>query len=86
MRDAVLTVFAVLLAFAAFDDITTGNQPTFRTEYAVLVLCAVWLLFVGIRLLRNSHQVLGGITLLALAGGTWRQRAIGPGLTPGFWM
>jgi hypothetical protein len=85
MRDAMLTVFAVLLAFAAFDDITTGNESDFTTEYAVLVLCAVWLLFVCIRLLRNSHQVLGGISLVALAAGIWSQRAIGPGIIPGLW-
>ena len=85
MRDAVLSVFAVFLAFAAFDDITTGNESDFTTEYAGLVLCAVWLLFVSIRLLRSSHRVLGGISLVALAAGIWSLRAIGPGTIPGLW-
>lgn len=32
MRVAVLTIVALLLAFCAFDDITTGNESSFITE------------------------------------------------------
>jgi hypothetical protein len=83
LRDAALTFVAVLLAFAAFDDITTGREPDFTTEYVVVLACAGVLLLVSIRLLRSAHQVLGGISLLALAGALWSQRAVGPGLVPG---
>jgi len=71
MRVAVLTIVALLLAFCAFDDITTGNESSFITEYAALLLCAFWLLFVSVRLLRGAHRFLGAISLFALAGGVW---------------
>ena len=79
------TFGALLLIFAAFDDITTDNATTFRTEYALLLACAGWLIFVAVRLLRAGHQLLGGASLLAVAAGVWAQRAIGPGIVPGFW-
>lgn len=80
-----LTTFAaLLLIFAAFDDITTDNATTFRVEYAALVACAAWLTFVAVRLWRAGHHLLGGASLLAVAAGVWAQRAIGPGLVPGF--
>lgn len=78
------TFTALLLIFAAFDDITTDSAPTFRTEYAVLLACAGCLIFVAVRLLRAGHQLLGGASLLAIAAGVWAQRAIGPGIVPGF--
>jgi hypothetical protein len=83
--DGVGTFAALLLAFAAFDDITTDNATTFRTEYTLLVGCAAWLALVAIRLLRTRHMVLGGISVVALSSAVWAQRAIGPGITPGFW-
>lgn len=79
------TFAALLLIFAAFDDITTDNATTFRPEYALLLACAGWLIFVAVRLLRANHQLLGGASLLAVAAGVWAQRAIGPGIVPGFW-
>jgi hypothetical protein len=79
------TAAALLLIFAAFDDITTDNATTFRAEYAVLVGCAGSLVFVALRLLRAGHQLLGWASLLALAAGAWAQRAVGPGIVPGFW-
>jgi hypothetical protein len=72
-----------MLVFAAFDDITTDDAPAFTFEYAFLVGCAAWLLFVGLRLLRDRHHVLGGVSLLALVSALWARRAIGPGITPG---
>jgi hypothetical protein len=85
MRDAVLTIVALLLAFCAFDDITTGNESSFTTEYAALLFCAVWLLFVSVRLLRGAHRLLGGISLFALAGAVWSHRVVAPGSVPGLW-
>lgn len=85
LQDAAITFAAVVLAFAAVDDITTDNAEQFTVEYAALLGCAAGLLFVSVRLMRSAHRVLGGISLLALAAAIWSQRAIGPGIVPGFW-
>jgi hypothetical protein len=84
IRDGALSFLALLLAFAAFDDITTDNATSFKVEYALLVACAVWYGVVGVRLLRLRYRTLGVASLAALAGALWGQRAIGPGMTPGF--
>jgi len=81
--DAVVTIAALLLVFAAFDDITTDYATSFPLEYAILVASAIWLLFIAVRLLRHGHGLLGGISLLALASAVWGQRAVGPGVVWG---
>jgi len=85
LRDGLVTVGVLLLVFAAFDDITTDNATTFRLEYTILLACAGWLLVLALRLLRQRHYGLGAVSLLALAGAVVAQRAIRPGITPGFW-
>ena len=80
LRDAVVTIAALLLVFAAFDDITTDDATSFLLEYTILIASAVWLLFVAVRLMRHGQGLLGGISLLALAGAVWGQRAVGPGV------
>jgi hypothetical protein len=80
-----VTVAVLLLSFAAFDDITTGNETDFRLEYAALLVSAAWLFFVAFRLIRASRWVLGVISLVALAGALLGQREIRPGITPGLW-
>lgn len=85
LRDGVVTLAALLLSFAAFDDITTGHETDFTLEYAALLVCAGWLLVVTFRLIRTSHRVLGAISFVVLAGALWGQREIGPGITPGLW-
>jgi hypothetical protein len=75
---AAITIVALLLTFAAFDDITTDNATTFRVEYTLLVACAGWLLFVAWSLLRDGHRALGIASLASLAGALWAQHAIGP--------
>lgn len=82
---AAITLVALLLVFAAFDDITTDNATTFRVEYTFLVGCAAWLLFVASYLIRRGHRALGIASLVALAGALWAQRAIGPGVLAGLW-
>jgi len=79
-RDAVVTIAVLLLVFAAFDDITTDDATSFPLEYTILIASAVWLLFVAVRLMRHGEGLLGGISLLALAGAVWGQRAVGPGV------
>ena len=82
-RDAVVTIAALLLVFAAFDDITTDNATSFPLEYTILAASAAWLLFIAVRLMRHGHGLLGGISLLALASAVWGQRAVGPGVVWG---
>jgi hypothetical protein len=85
IRDGMLSFVALLLAFAAFDDITTDNATSFRVEYTMLVICAVWLGSVAVRLLRRGYRTLGIASLAALAAALWGQFAIGRAITPGFW-
>jgi hypothetical protein len=40
---AAITLVALLLVFAAFDDITTDNAATFRVEYTFLIGSPPWL-------------------------------------------
>ena len=85
LRDALISLAALLLVFAAFDDITTGNSTHFTVEYTVLVLCAAWFGFVAVRLMRLGRRTLGVLSWVALLGALWAQRGIGPGITPGLW-
>ncbi len=82
LRDAIVTVAVILLAFAAFDDITTDNATAFRFEYSGLAACGAWLLYQAVRLIRDRHLALGGGSLLALFAAVWGQFAIGPGTVP----
>jgi hypothetical protein len=83
ITDAVVTIAALLLIFAAFDDITTDNATSFPLEYTILAASPVWLLFIAIRLMRHGHGLVGGLSLLALASAVWGQRAVGPGVVWG---
>ena len=86
IRDAVVSFGALLLVFGALDDIATDKTATsFTAEYTALVVCALWFGFVAIRLIRASYRTLGILSLVALAGGLWGHRAIGPGVRPGLW-
>lgn len=82
LRDAAFTLAAVLLAFAAFDDITTDSDSSFTTEWAALVLCGAWLLVVGLRLAHGTHRQLGYISLAvlmaAVVGGMVISTSTGP--------
>ncbi len=80
-----MTLAVVLLIFAAFDDITTDTATDFRVEYAALLACAVWLLFLSWRLFRQGHWILGGISLVAIVNGGFAQPAIVHGTVGGWW-
>jgi len=79
LRDAVLTFAAVLIAFAAFDDITTDASAGFTIEWLALGLCAAWLLSVSWRLIRGGHQWLGSVSAVALAIGAVAGSRVRPG-------
>ena len=85
LRDGIVTLAAMAIAYAAFDDITTGNETDFRQEYLVLLVCLMWLMFVAVRLMRLRHRGLGIASLAALAGAIWGQFQIGLGIIPGMW-
>ncbi len=82
LGDAVITIAVILLAFAAFDDITTDHDTSFTFEYSGLVVCGAWLLYQAVRLIRDRQIVSGAISVLALAAAVWGQGAIGPGTVP----
>jgi len=73
-----------LLAFLAFDDITTDNATSFTFEYIGLFGCALWALFLAIRLILQGHRILGALSVIMLAAAVWSQRKIGPGTIPGW--
>lgn len=85
LRDGLVTIAVMAIAFAAFDDITTGNETDFRLEYRALLVCLMWLMFVAVRLMRLRHRMLGIVSLAALAGAMWGLRQIGGGISPGMW-
>jgi hypothetical protein len=85
LSHALISFAALLLVFAAFDDITTDNATQFTVEYAALAACAIWFAFVAVRLIRLGYRTLGRLSVLALLGALWGQRAIHQGITPGLW-
>ena len=46
-------IIVLLLDFAALDDITTGQEPNFTGEYAILVV-SIPLILAGVYYLRSS--------------------------------
>ena len=70
LRDGLLTVVAVVLAFAALDDITTGSETDFQTEWVALAACGVWCGTLAWRLMHSGRRVLGILSLGVVAAGT----------------
>lgn len=83
MRDSIITIVAVILAFSALDDISTDTDASFAVEYTALVICGIWFAYVSWRTHRRGRRSLGNVSIgvtvaLALAQFTlWL--AIGPG-------
>ena len=50
---------ALLLAYAALDDITTDHATTFAAEYTALIACAGWLVFAAFYLVRRPQRLRG---------------------------
>lgn len=82
LRDALVTLTVVALAFAALDDITTDNATSFPLERTALVACAAWFAVVAWRLARERHRLLGGLSFGILAMAALVQPAVGPGMDP----
>ena len=82
LRDAALTLSAILLAFAAFDDITTDTATTFTAEWIGLTVCGVWLAIVSWRLLRGAQRWLGSMSMVAVIAEVAAGSTIRPGTGP----
>ena len=80
--DGIVTLAFVVLAWLAFDDITTDNATSFTVEYTCLLACAIWCLIVAVRLAAKGYLVLATASALALGAAVWGQRSIGPGTVP----
>jgi hypothetical protein len=80
--DGVVTLAFLVLAWLAFDDITTDNATSFPVEYTCLLACAIWCLVVAVRLAAKGRFILGTASALALGAAVWGQRSIGPGTVP----
>ena len=85
MRDGVVTLIAVALAFMAFDDITTDNDTNFVLERAMLIASACWFAWVSWRLVRHGRRTLGEISLCVAILAAFAQQTIGAGIVPGLW-
>jgi len=77
-----VTLAAVLLAFAAFDDITTDTATTFTFEWFGLAACGMGLVIVSWRLLRSEHRWLGSVSVVALVAAVGAASSIRPGTGP----
>jgi hypothetical protein len=79
--DGVVTGAAVILAFGAFDDITTDNATSFEVEYSCLVLCLIWMAALIARLAKRGLNLLALLCAMLVLAILWGQRQIGPGTT-----
>ena len=79
---SMVTLGMVVLAFLAWDDITTDNATRLHAEYSHLAACAVWALAVAIGLAVTHRFALAVTSLLVLGAAIWSQHAIGPGTVP----
>lgn len=82
LRDAAVTLATVLLAFAAFDDITTDNDTNFTLEWACLAVSALSFANVSWRVLRSEHRWLGYISVVVLIAAAGAGSTIRPGISP----
>lgn len=59
LKTVVLTLVTVILlglCWLALDDITTGHEPNFRAEWAMVGATVVWLAALGVMLRRRSGK------------------------------
>jgi hypothetical protein len=82
LRDAACTLAAVLLAFAALDDITTDRDSNFVVERVALVGCGLWMGWLALRFLRRGRPVLGASSLTVVLAAAVAQPFIGQDTIP----
>jgi hypothetical protein len=87
IRDAIVVIFLLLLAFAAADDITTDNDTNFTLEYGALLGCWLGLTVVAVGLWRRGQRAVAAVSFVVLPTVLWAgSQAIHPGIGPGDWM
>ena len=65
----VVSLFVLLLTWAALDDITTDTAQRFSVEYTLLMLSGAWFAGIGVWLVARGQRMLGAATLAAVAVG-----------------
>ena len=65
----IVSLFVLLLTWAALDDITTDSAQRFDVEYTLLVLAGAWFAGIGVWLVARRWTILGAATLAAVAVG-----------------
>ena len=83
LRDAVLTLVAVVLAFLALDDITTDRASSFVVERVALAGCGLWFALLALRLVQQGQRALGLSSIGVVIALAVAQPGIGPGTIPG---
>jgi hypothetical protein len=82
VRDAVVTMAVIFMAYAALDDITTDSAVSFPVERTALVLCVLWFSMVAWRLWQHGHRVLGAVSFGFVTIAAMIQPWIGRGMAP----
>jgi len=82
MRDGIITIVAVIIAFLALDDISTDTATSFAVERGALVMCGVWFGLVSWRTRRLGRRGLRNVSLGVTVALALAQSAIGPGTVP----
>jgi len=77
-----VTLAAVLGSYAAFDDITTGDETSLTLEYSFLALSSVWCLRLASKLMGSGHFALGLASALVVVAALWGRTSIQPGTVP----
>lgn len=80
---AVLTCGAVLVAFLAFDDITTDTATTFALERAAVIACGVWFAFIARQLWRQGRRGLAVVSAALLGLAAVAHPGVRPGVSSG---
>jgi hypothetical protein len=84
-RNAAITASTVLLAYLAFDDITTDSALSFRIEWTAIAGCAAWFTVASYWLMRQGFRKLGGISLAVVAVAALSQSSINGGAIASTW-
>jgi hypothetical protein len=84
LREGLISLAAVVMAFGALDDITTDIARTFLVERMVLAACGGWFVFIAFRLWQQRRRLLAVVSLGMVGCAAWAQPFIGRG-AGAFW-